>query len=207
MLRDLDALSASDIRWAYEQAVQWFVASAARVPADAWTQHAMDRWTVRELVAHTSRSLDLVTKYLDAASGPVTILGRTGFTRLVFANPTPTLHRDVAERARETADALGPDIVMGVWRLGDDVLNRLATTPDDAPCTTHIGTLSLIDYLPSRVGELVVHTLDLYKAMDWSTDDAPALPIEVTLSFVAALADPVKAILALSGRIGYDVFS
>ena len=207
MLRDLDALSDSELRTAYEQSVQWFVASAARVPADRWDTHAMDKWTTRELVAHTSRSLELVQRYLDAPAGPVTLLGRTAYTRVIFANPTPTLHRDVAERARETAAELGPDIVAGVWRLGDDVLNRLARTADTAPCTTHIGTVTLVDYLPSRIGELVVHTLDLHKALGWSTDDAPRLPVEVTLGFVVALADPVKAIMALSGRIGYDVFS
>ena len=206
MLRDLDALTAADVRTAYEQAVQWFVASVAAVPQDRYEERATDAWNVRELVAHTSRSLGLVLAYLDAPAQRVTFVGRTGYTKAVFADPAPTLHRDVAERARDTARQLGPDLVAGVWRLGDDVLNRLARTPDDAPCTTPLGAARLIDYLPSRVGELVVHTLDLHKAVGLEPSPPP-LPVELTLAFVVALANPVLAILALTGRIGYDVFT
>lgn len=206
MLRDLDALSAADVRTAYGQAVQWFVGSAASVPVERLDERATGEWDVRELIAHTSRSLDLVTTYLDAPARRITFVGRTGYTKAIFANPAPTLHRDVAERARHTLTQLGPDLVAGVRRLADDVLDRLARTPDEAPCTTPVGAISLIDYLPSRVGELVVHTLDLHRALGL-TADPPPLAVETTLAFVVALANPVLAILALSGRIGYDVFT
>jgi len=207
VLRDLDALSDAEVRTAYEQAVQWFVATVASMPDDRWDGRATEVWTVRELVAHASRALSLLTAHLDPPPRRVSFVGRTGDTKALLARPTPTRRRDATERARDMLRDLGPDLVGAVWRLGDDTLNRLATTPDHAVCTTPLGTVTLVDHLPGRVGELVVHTLDLRRALGDGAPEPPALPVEVTLAFVLALADPVPAILALTGRIGYDVFA
>lgn len=207
MLRDLDALSDADVRAAYEQAVMWFVGTVVGIDAACWNAPANDRFTVAELVGLAAHGCEQLLAYLDAPVAANTFVGRTGRTRAVFARPVPTMHRDLVDRAEDTLAALGPDVPAGVWRLGDRVLARLAATPDDAPCTTPLGTSRLADELPSRVGELTVHTLDLVKAVGPGEPTPPPLPVEVTLSFVMKLADPVRAVLALTGRIGYDVLT
>ncbi len=207
MLRDLDALSDGQVRAAYGQAVMWFVGTVVGIDADRWNAPANDRFTVAELVGLTAHGCEQLLAHLDAPVAANTFVGRTGRTRAVFARPVPTMQRDLVDRAEDTLRALGPDVPAGVWRLGDRVLRRLAAAPDDAPCTTPLGTARLVDELPSRIGALTVHTLDLCKAIGPGEPTPPPLPVEVTLSFVLALADPVKAILSLTGRIGYDVLT
>jgi Mycothiol maleylpyruvate isomerase N-terminal domain len=207
VLRDLDALSDADVRVAYEQALMWFVGTVVGIDADRWNAPANDRFTVAELVGLAAHGCEQLLAHLDAPVAANRFVGRTGRTRAMFARPVPTMHLDLVDRAEDTLRALGPDVPAGVWRLGDRVLHRLAATADDAPCTTPLGTSRLVDELPRRVGELTVHTLDLGKAIGPGEPTPPPLPVEVTLSFVDALADPVKAILALTGRIGYDVFT
>lgn len=207
MLRDLDALSDDEVRAAYEQAVMWFVGTVVGIDASRWNAPANDRFSVAELVGLAAHGCEQLLAYLDAPVAANTFVGRTGRTRAVFARPVPTRHADLVERAEDTLRALGPDVHAGVWTLGDRMLARLAVTADDAPVTTPLGTARLVDELPSRVGELTVHTLDLCKAIGPGEPMPPALPVEVTLSFVLKLADPVRTVLALTGRIGYDVFT
>lgn len=207
MLRHLDSLSDDQLRTAYAEAVEWFVATVAAVPADGWDRPAGDRGTVAERVALAAHGFEQLVAYLDAPPQRVTFVGRTGRARAVFARPVPTSPQHLAERAEDTWRELRPAVDTGVRRLGAEVLARVAAAGDDAPCTMPIGTARLADELPGRVGEVVVHTLDVHKALGLAAPEAPALPIEVTLAYVAALADPVRAVLALTGRIGYDVFT
>ena len=44
------------------------------------------------------------------------------------------------------------------------MLKRVAREPDDASVATPFGTMTLVDYLPSRVFELTVHRLDVVTA-------------------------------------------
>jgi hypothetical protein len=62
------------------------------------------------------------------------------------------------------------------------------TASDEALVSTPVGGMRLIDYLPSRIFELAVHTLDI----------AAALPVTVTLPApVAAVALHLLADMAL----------
>jgi hypothetical protein len=67
----------------------------------------------------------------------------------------------------------------------------------------------LIDYLPTRIVELTVHTLDITDALDYPPTvrgDAVALTTEI----MAKVADPLVLIRSLGGRAllpdGFNVF-
>ena len=82
----------------------------------------------------------------------------------------------MAARGREAGAALGPDPTAAVRDLAARVLAQLQTASDEVLVSTPVGGMRLIDYLPSRVFELAVHTLDI----------AAALPVAVTLPETAA---------------------
>jgi hypothetical protein len=84
------------------------------------------------------------------------------------------------------------------------VLRRIQATADTTPVRTPLGGMRLIDYLPTRVFELVVHTLDLAAALSCEIT-VPENATSVTLHLLADLAaqQPGKAaplLLAATGR-------
>ena len=72
----------------------------------------------------------------------------------------------VAARGREAGQALGHNPLATVRETSKRVLARVNQTPDEARLTTPVGGMRLIDYLPSRVFELTIHTLDLGVAIE-----------------------------------------
>ena len=122
---------------------------------------------------------------------------------------TPALHDDVAERGRQAGAALGDDPVSAIRTLAQRVVDRVESEPDDAVCSSRFGGMLLIDYLPTRIVELTVHTLDITDALDYPPtvrSDAVALTTEI----MAKVADPLVLIRSLGGRAllpdGFNVF-
>jgi hypothetical protein len=79
----------------------------------------------------------------------------------------------------------------------------VATHPDDAAVATPAGTMRLIDYLPSRVFELVVHTDDVARALgvQHEADLASRTVATTFLAGIVAEADDSDLVLrALTGR-------
>ncbi len=71
----------------------------------------------------------------------------------------------VAERGREAGRALGPDPVAAVREMAERV-EALVRTKDGSELLTSLGGgMRLVDYLPTRTFELVVHTADLCRAL------------------------------------------
>jgi hypothetical protein len=66
VLRHLDSLSDDELRTAYAEAVGWFVAAVAAVPADGWDRPAGDHGTVAERVALAAHGFEQLVAYLDA---------------------------------------------------------------------------------------------------------------------------------------------
>ena len=73
----------------------------------------------------------------------------------------PGIHAEVAGPSTGPGRRTGPASRDGPVGPGRRVLARVEATPDDAVLGTFVGGITLVDYLPSRVVELVVHTLDL----------------------------------------------
>ena len=174
------------IREAYESAAGLFVNTVEQVGATQWEQPGLGVWTVRDLVGHASRALLTVELYLAKPATQREVIRPVDYylrAQAGLADPG-----SVAARGREAGIALGPDPIAAVRDIVARVLAQVKTASDEALVGTPVGGMRLIDYLPSRIFELAVHTLDL----------AMALPVTVTLPEpVAAVALHLLADLAL----------
>jgi hypothetical protein len=143
-------------------------------------------WTVRDLVGHTSRALLTVELYLAKPAAQRDVMRPVDYFLRVQAGLADPA--SVAARGREAGMALGSDPSAAVRDIATRVLVQVQTAADTALVSTPVGGMRLIDYLPSRIFELAVHTLDI----------AAALPVTVTLpETVAAVALHLLADMAL----------
>jgi len=165
------------IRAAYVGAAALFVDTVEQVGPTQWEQPGLGVWTMRDLVGHTCRALLTVEMYLAKPAMQREVMRPVDYflrAQAGLADPV-----SVAARGREAGAALGSDPVAAVQDIAARVLAQIQTASDEALVSTPVGGMRLIDYLPSRVFELAVHTLDI----------ATALPTTVTLPApVAALA-------------------
>lgn len=191
------------IRQAYEQAARLFVDTAARIRTSQWDRIALGEWTVRDLVGHTNRALVTVETYLDKSVVAVEMERPAEYflrARAALADPAA-----IAARGREAGQALGVDPAAAVRATAERVLARLRELPDNAPVGTPVGGMRLIDYLPTRIFELTIHTLDLGAATSLEVP-VPSPAATVTFALLADLAmasdKAVPLLLAATGRGG-----
>ena len=167
----------------FTDAAQWFLATVDRV-GDRWEQPGLGEWDVRALVGHTSRSFLTVETYLARPATTVEVGSPAEYyaaTRAAAASPA------VAERGRDAGAALGAEPAPAVHEIAARVLAQVGTCDGTELVTTIAGGMRLADYLPTRTFELVVHTLDLARALGQPLD-VPALPAAHALALVAELA-------------------
>jgi uncharacterized protein (TIGR03083 family) len=153
------------IREAYASAARLFTDLVRQVRGDQWMQFGLDMWTVRDLVGHTTRSFITVETYLRSPARDVKLERPEDY---YLAQGTQALLADLAalmERGRQAGEALGQDPLRAVLDTAERVLELVRKTPDDTVLGTPAGGMRLIDYLPSRVFELTVHSLDLGQAL------------------------------------------
>ena len=174
-------------REAFEQAVPFFVETAALVRPDQWETPALGIWNVRDLVGHAGRAMLNVEQYATVGAD------RTGFGTA----------DDIAERGRAAGRALGDDPAGAVREIATRVLGLVAGLPDDHPMRTPAGEQPLMQYLASRVSELTIHTVDLAGALGVDVE-APAECWRVTLHGLADRAvqggTAKEVVFALTGR-------
>lgn len=197
---------------AYEGAARFFVDIVAQIKDTQWEQPGLGVWTVRDLTGHTSRALSTVETYLATPASKIDLARPVDYflqARLALADPAA-----VAARGREAGAALGSDPLGVITALANRVLARVREVPETTPVATPVGGMRLMDYLPSRVFELVIHTLDLATALALPVT-LPHAAASVTLHLMADLAlQPEKApsvLLATTGRCalpeGFNVLS
>ena len=162
------------IREAYEQAAALFADTVAQITPEQWQQPGLGVWTVRDLVGHASRALLTVEAYLARPAAQADLARPVDY--LLGAQAGLGDPAAVAARGREAGEALGADPVGAVRDIARRVIARVREAPDEVLVSTPVGGMRLIDYLPSRVFELVVHSLDM----------AAATSIPVTLPETAA---------------------
>jgi len=163
------------IRTAYVDAAVLFVDTAKQVGPAQWEQAGLGVWTIRDLVGHTSRALLTVEMYLAKPAMQREVMRPADYflrAQAGLADPA-----SVAARGREAGAALGPDPITAVQDIAARVLAQVQTASDEALVSTPVGGMRFIDYLPSRIFELAVHTLDI----------AAALPLTVTLPETVAV--------------------
>jgi len=193
------------IREAYESVAAVFVDTVAQICEPLWHQPGLGVWTVRDLVGHTSRALLTVETYL-AQSAPHADLARPIDYYLqarMQTQATLAAADAIAARGRQAGEALGADPAQAVRDIATRVLAAVRVAADNALVGTPLGGMRLIDYLPSRIFELAVHTLDIAHAVSLAvTLPETAARVTVHLLADAALESGKVAplLLAATGR-------
>jgi len=190
------------LRAAYASAGAAFVGLGGQVSDDSWAKPGLGQWNVRDLVGHTTRSFVTVTDYLASGAGKPVEHHHAFDYAAVFR----TAHADpaaITERGRAAGRDLGDRPVDVVTARCDAAMAAVGAHPDDAPVDTPAGVMRLIDYLPSRVFELVVHTDDLARALD-REHDSDVASRTITTTFLAGIVaesdDSSMVVRALTGR-------
>lgn len=195
---------------AYAEASAWFVETVALV-GDRWSAPGLGEWDVRALVGHTTRSLLTVEAGLANPPQAAALDSPVGYfqaTRVLTSGPA------IAQRGRDAGEALGADPAAGVTGIVARVLPLLDGRSGTELVTTAGGGMLLADYLPTRIFELTVHTVDLAAALGVA-GEPPSRPAALTLGLIAdlAIADRRAAtlLLATTGRrqlpAGFSVLS
>jgi len=188
-------------RTAFVEATRWYQEVLAQV-GDRWSEPGLGEWDVRALAGHTSRSLLTVETYLRQPAAAVDIATTAAYyeaTRHIAAGPA------VAQRGRDAGSALGDDPVAAVAQIASRVVPLVEGLSGKELLTTIAGGMRLIDYLPTRVFELVVHTADLAVALGVPAEPPPG-PAALALGLVSELAiaggHAATLLLATTGRSG-----
>lgn len=188
----------AQVRAGFEQGAHTFLETMRAIDDGDWDKFgALGDWNVRQLAAHAMRAFVTVDGYLSAPPTVDRVIpDAVEYYRIVLNDPT--VHQGVSARAKQASrqiiDPLGEAEAV-VAR----VLGVVAGSGDDDRVNTFAGSMTLIEYLATRVVEIGVHTLDLQRA----TRQHPSLHPDtsaVVLSVLTELASPVSLILALTGR-------
>jgi uncharacterized protein (TIGR03083 family) len=186
----------------FESAARYFADLVDTIPPTALDGPGLGEWDLRSLVGHTSRSLTTVITYLAqpaaAIDTPTAAAYYSWVAEQVGADPAA-----VAERGRQAGLALGDDPAAAVRALLDEALTAVRGATGDPIIETMAGGMRLSEYLPTRVFELVVHTLDIAAALGRDVT-VPAAPLAETVGLATDLAilrgDGPALLLALTGR-------
>lgn len=199
--------SGLEVRVAYEAAADWFLAVVESVRDDQWDEPGLGVWTVRELAAHALRSFSLIGEYTQTdGQAPLTVSSAAGYYEAIFSQDRAALHAGVAARGKESATALGDSPADTIRATATAVLTLLPCLADDRACVTPFGTLRLVDYMHTRIIEMVVHGLDLCRAVGHPMN-APVTSARLALGPLVQFGDPSRLLLAITGRELYDVFN
>ena len=186
----------------FESAARCFVELVETIPPSALDGPGLGEWDLRSLVGHTSRSLTTVTTYLarpaPAVEVPSAVAYYSWVVQQVGADPA-----GVAERGRQAGTALGNEPAAAVRALLDSALSAVRGAVGDPIIETLAGGMRLSDYLPTRIFELVVHTLDIAAALHLDVT-IPRAALDDTIRLATELAvlrgDGPTLLLALTGR-------
>lgn len=182
----------------YLAAARHFREVLARIPDSAWNEPGLGDWNVRTLAGHTSRALITVLTYLERPAENVDV----GSTAEYYSGLDFTSSPDITARAVAAGEDLGPAPLETVDRLLAQ-LESVVPVVSDRVIETIAGGMRFSDYLPTRIFELAVHSLDLAAACG-----VPAsLPLEVekaatnvAVEIAAARGEGSLLLLALTGR-------
>ena len=196
-------MSGQKIRETYLEAGDFFGRVVDKVDIDGFEAPALGEWLVRDLIGHTYRAFTTILSYSAAPGDKVEIERPVDYFLKAFetlADP-----KQVAERGRAAGLEIIDDPKLMVRGFAMYVKNKLGELSDDHIMATPVGGMRLIDYLPTRTFELIIHTLDLAKALGVD-DEPPENGMEATLQILGQLAlyrgHASSLVLAATGRHG-----
>ena len=193
MFHHLDPLTA---RAAFRDASDVCLAATGAVPAGGWDAPGLGEWTVRALTAHALRAVLTLQRLCDTTGAAPQLESAMAYYRAVAVHEDA--HAGVLQRGREAgAQLVDPEAT--ARRTAEQALGRLAATSDEHVGETFAGPMRLADYLPTRVVELGIHTLDLQRATGQPMG-LPASASAVILGTLAELADVPTLLMAMTGR-------
>jgi uncharacterized protein (TIGR03083 family) len=199
----MDPSPSSAVRSTFAESATAFVELVRQIEADAWGEPGLGVWNVRDLVGHASRSFSTIESYLGTTTTEPHLDGPAAYFRavqsFVLADP-----EGVAQRGRDAGSALGEDPAASIEALAERVTALVADSADDEPVGTPMGTMTLAGYLPTRVFELTVHSLDLARALDLLQPAGLDAGIRLSLELLGQLAGDspgaVAVLMTLTGR-------
>ena len=181
----------------FTASADWFVALTRAVPSAAWEANGLGEWTVLDLVGHTSRALSTVWEYLTDSVGEPELQEVIDYYRgfaLVKGSAGVALNAGIAERGRQAGTELGGDPAATVMKLRDEVVEIVNTVSLDRLVTSRGGSIRMREYLPTRTLELIVHGLDLHRALTAAgAVDLPPVPSSSLADVAHVLVDVAAA--------------
>ncbi|MBD8061220.1 maleylpyruvate isomerase N-terminal domain-containing protein [Oceanitalea stevensii] len=178
----------------------------ALVRPEDWQRPALGVWDVRALVGHTTRALTTVVDYL-AVPEPeegADVLTAPEYFAAFAASPDKAAADDaVAARGHAAGVELGHDPAARTVELTGEVARALDGLPVQRLVATRFGHLRLEEYLRTRTFELVVHGLDLTRALDLPgvlPSPAVAGALELATQTAVASGHGPQVLAALTGR-------
>jgi uncharacterized protein (TIGR03083 family) len=174
------------------------------IPSSKWDGPGLGEWDLRSLVGHTSRSLITVSTYLQTTADREDLATPQEYYARVNPSALGMDPAAVLERGRQAGRELGDDPAAAVDGLVEQALGELARAGD--PLIQVIGGLGirLHTYLPTRVFELAVHSLDVARAAGLSftlPEDALADAAVLATRVGVALGQGETVLSALTGRV------
>ena len=174
-----------------------------------WDAPGLGEWTIAELTAHLIRAAGLITTYLDVAlEDPTPLHDRVSYFDFDVRAAAP----QVADRSKDDAARIGTDALTRTfgesWR---ETERQVAGLPAGHPIHTIRGTMAVEEYAATRVLELVVHHMDLCRALGQPLHGDPAA-LALTESILRGLLDGpppegltgAEFVLAATGRDPHD---
>ena len=183
----------------FAAAAAWVSDLVAALPTDRWERPGLGGWNLRALVGHTSRALVTVLTYLRTETDRIDMRSALSYV-VAIAQVDPA---SVVERGVQAGRDLGDDPAGRFAGLTREAVTALRAEDLDRPIVTIAGGMRIRDYLPTRTFELVVHGLDIARAVALETDP-PADPLRTTVDLAVGAAvtggNAAALLLALTGR-------
>lgn len=193
---------------AFIDAAEWLEGLTKGIAPKELDQPALGEWSLRELVAHTSRAVSVVEEYyrpfppdgrLVQDDYPLRIAGAD----YASAMGNPGLHSEVAERGRREAVLIGDDPRAEVAARVQRAVAIVKQAPEGAVFETRFSTAGFASYLCTRTVELVVHGVDICSVLRMESR-VPERAARVALAVLAEIAlhrgESVPVVRALAGR-------
>lgn len=195
-------MNGRNLREVFAAAAEAWVSTVEALDESSWGCSALGAWDTRALVGHTLRAFATIDRFLaEAASArEPEIADAVQYYRTVLAQPA--IHDDVERRGVDAGIALGDAPARAVRAAVTATLSALDGADDALVGPTAAGSMTLGEYLATRLVEVAVHHADLCAARGVTPPQVDGVWEEV-LAVVAATATSSQArvaTLALLGR-------